>query len=158
MRRLTVKMRRWKRHASFAGLLQRDFFQRRLDLLGSLFQNGKRKSGRHASRLLGKGELSLDGLHDPGDGNLARCHLQQEAASNAPNAPDNAGKLEQAHDALREPVGNAGAFGQFRHRTRVLVAPLCKADKELHGVACNDGYPHTIPLRGSKSLVPRVLA
>ena len=158
MRRLTVRMLSWKGRASAACLLQRDFFQRRLDLLGSLFQNGKCKPSRHASGLLGKRELPLDGLHDLGDGDLARRHFQQETAGNAPNAPDNAGKLEQAHDALREPVGNAGAFGQFRRRTRVLVAPFRKADKELHGVACNDGYPHTIPLRGSKSLVLSVLA
>lgn len=114
MRSLSVRMRRWKGRATAACLLQRDFFQRRLDLLSSLFQNGKSKPGRHASGLLGKRELTLDGLHDFGDGNLARRHFQQEATGNASNAPDNAGKLEQAHDTLREPVGNAGAFGQFR--------------------------------------------
>ena len=129
MRSLTVRMLRWKGRASAACLLQRDFFQRRLDLLGRLLQNGNCKSGRHASGLLGKRELPLDGLHNLGDGNVARRHFQQEAAGNAPNAPDNAGKLEQAHDALREPVGNARAFRQFGRRTRVFVAPLRKADE-----------------------------
>ena len=110
MRSLSVRMRRWKGRATAACLLQRDFFQRRLDLLSSLFQNGKSKPGRHASGLLGKRELPLDGLHDFGAGR----DFQQEATGNASNAPDNAGKLEQAHDTLREPVGNAGTFGQFR--------------------------------------------